>query len=259
MSPFKPVKIDILTLFPEMFAGPFSNSILKRAQECGLIEINLINIRDFSANKHRTVDDAPYGGGAGMVMGPEALFGAVEHVLNTRGFDLLPGRVVLMSPQGRPFNQMLADKMARENNLVLICGHYEGVDERVRKELVTDEISIGDYVLTGGEIPAMVVVDAVTRLVPGVLGEAASATEDSFCGGLLEYPHYTRPREYRGMGVPEVLLSGHHEEIRKWRRRESLLRTLERRPELLRTAELTSEDKEILRRIKSSINELDLS
>jgi tRNA (guanine37-N1)-methyltransferase len=256
MNPVKTISIDILTLFPEMFAGPFSNSILHRAQESGLIDINLINIRDFSANKHHTVDDAPYGGGAGMVMGPEALFGAVEHVLAKR--NQISGRVVLMCPQGKPFNQKLAGEMARENNLVLICGHYEGVDERVRKKLVTDEISIGDYVLTGGEVPAMVVVDAVARLVPGVLGEAASPVEDSFCDGLLEYPHYTRPREYRGMEVPQILLSGHHEEIRKWRRRQSLLRTLERRPELLITADLTSADREILKKIKSDLHRLDL-
>lgn len=251
------MRFDILTLFPEMFSGPFSSSILKRAQERGLIEINLINIRDFSTNKHRTVDDTPYGGGAGMVMGPEALFGAVEHV--TRECGPAPCRVVLMCPQGRPFSQALAGDLAREKNLVLVCGHYEGVDERVRETLVTDEISIGDYVLTGGELPAMVVVDAVARLVPGVLGEAASAAEESFCGGLLEYPHYTRPREYRGLAVPEVLLSGHHEEIRKWRRRQSLLRTLERRPELLKKAELTREDKDILKKVLDDLKELDLN
>ena len=251
------MKFYILTLFPEMFGGPFSSSILKRAQERGLIEINLVNIRDFSTNKHHTVDDAPYGGGAGMVMGPEALFGAVEHVARETG--AAPGRVILMCPQGRPFSQLLAGDLAREKNLVLICGHYEGVDERVREALVTDEISIGDYILTGGELPAMVVVDAVARLVPGVLGEAASAEEESFCGGLLEYPHYTRPREYRGLEVPEILLSGHHEEIRKWRRRQSLLRTLERRPELLKEAELTGEDREILRKVLADLEELGLT
>jgi len=251
------MKFHILTLFPEMFDGTFSSSILKRAREHGLIEINLVNIRDFSTNKHHTVDDAPYGGGAGMVMGPEALFGAVKHVARETG--TAPRRVILMCPQGRPFSQLLAGALAREKNLVLICGHYEGVDERVRETLVTDEISIGDYVLTGGELPAMVVVDAVARLVPGVLGEAASAEEESFCGGLLEYPHYTRPREYRGHEVPEILLSGHHEEIRKWRRRQSLLRTLERRPELLKGAELTGEDKEILKKVLADLEELDLT
>lgn len=249
------MRVDILTLFPEMLAGPFSTSILKRAQERGLLEINLVNIRDFSTNKHHTVDDTPYGGGAGMVMGPEPLFGAVEQVARELGF--VP-RVVLMSPQGRPFSQALAVELSYEKNLVFICGHYEGIDERVRDTLVTDEISIGDYILTGGELPAAVVVDAVARLIPGVLGEAASAEEESFTAGLLEYPHYTRPREYRGQEVPEVLLSGHHEEIRKWRRRQSLLRTLERRPELLNQAELTREDKKILGELRDSLLDLNL-
>ena len=251
------MNIYILTLFPEMFEGPFSSSILKRAQERGLIEINLINIRDFSTNKHHTVDDAPYGGGAGMVMGPEAIFGAVEHVIQILG--LRPGRIALMCPQGRPFCQAMAGDLARENTLVLVCGHYEGVDERVRETLVTDEISIGDYVLTGGELPAMVVVDAVARLIPGVLGEAASAVEESFSYGLLEYPQYTRPREYCGLAVPETLLSGHHEEIRKWRRRQSLLRTLERRPELLKQADLNQEDKNVLRKLLTDLESLELS
>lgn len=251
------MKIDILTLFPEMFAGPFSSSILKRARDSGLIEINLVNIRDFSTNRHRTVDDTPYGGGAGMVMAPEAIFGAVEDALEKHMGA--PARVVLMCPQGRPFSQAAALELAGEKNLVLICGHYEGVDERVRGELATDEISIGDYVLTGGELPAMVVVDAVSRLISGVLGEGASVEEDSFYTGLLEYPQYTRPREYRGQAVPGVLLSGHHEEIRKWRRRQSLLRTLERRPELLAQVELTGEDKDILKKLISELQRLDLS
>jgi tRNA (guanine37-N1)-methyltransferase len=188
-------------------------------------------------------------------MGPEPLFGAVEQVARELGF--VP-RVVLMSPQGRPFSQALAVELSYEKNLVFICGHYEGIDERVRDTLVTDEISIGDYILTGGELPAAVVVDAVARLIPGVLGEAASAEEESFTAGLLEYPHYTRPREYRGQEVPEVLLSGHHEEIRKWRRRQSLLRTLERRPELLNQAELTREDKKILGELRDSLLDLNL-
>ncbi len=251
------MNIYILTLFPEMFEGPFSSSILKRARERGLIEIKLVNIRDFSANKHHTVDDAPYGGGAGMVMGPEALFGAVEHVVQIIGAR--PDRIALMSPQGRPFCQAMAGDLAREKTLVLVCGHYEGVDERVRETLVTDEISIGDYVLTGGELPAMVVVDAVARLIPGVLGEADSTVEESFSYGLLEYPQYTRPREYCGLTVPETLLSGHHEKIRKWRRRQSLLRTLERRPELLKQAELNGEDKNVLRELLTDLERLDLS
>ncbi|MFX4261742.1 tRNA (guanosine(37)-N1)-methyltransferase TrmD [Pelotomaculum propionicicum] len=250
------MKIDILTLFPEMFAGPFSSSILKRAQDSGLIDINLVNIRDFSTNKHHTVDDTPYGGGAGMVMAPEAIFGAVEDVV--KKIEGAQSRVVLMCPQGRPFSQAIALELARERNLVLICGHYEGVDERVREGLVTDEISIGDYVLTGGELPAMVLVDAVTRLIPGVLGESASVEEESFNTGLLEYPQYTRPREYRGQAVPDVLLSGHHEEIRKWRRRQSLLRTLERRPELLAQVELTDEDRDILKKLMCNLQRLNL-
>ncbi|MDD4238662.1 MAG: tRNA (guanosine(37)-N1)-methyltransferase TrmD [Desulfotomaculaceae bacterium] len=250
------MKFDILTLFPEMFTGPLTSSILKRARERGLIDVNLVNIRDYSANKHHTVDDTPYGGGAGMVMGPEALTNAIEHVVGQYG-SASP-RVLLMCPQGRPFSQALAADLASEKNLLLICGHYEGIDERVRETMVTDEISIGDYILTGGELPAAVVVDTVARLLPGVLGEAASAEEESFQTSLLEYPHYTRPREYRGQAVPEVLLSGHHEEIRKWRRRHSLLRTLARRPDLLEQAELTREDKTILREVLNDIKGLDL-
>ncbi|OPX83917.1 tRNA (guanosine(37)-N1)-methyltransferase TrmD [Pelotomaculum sp. PtaB.Bin117] len=249
--------IDILTLFPEMFAGPFSSSILKRAQERGLIKINLVDIRDYSTNKHRTVDDTPYGGGAGMVICPGPLFGAVEHITALRGCK--PRRVVLMCPQGRPLGHELAAELAGEEHLVLICGHYEGVDERVRERLVTDEVSIGDYVLTGGELPAMVVVDVIARLVPGVLGEAASAEEESFSDGLLEYPHYTRPREYRGMVVPDVLLSGHHERIRLWRRRQSLLRTLASRPEMMEQAVLNNEDKEIIKKVIKDLQNLELS
>ncbi|SHJ62685.1 tRNA (guanosine(37)-N1)-methyltransferase TrmD [Desulfofundulus thermosubterraneus] len=245
--------VDILTLFPEMFAGPFDASIIKRAREKGLVKINLINIRDFSRNKHRTVDDTPYGGGAGMVMAAEPLFEAMDWI-RTRQGD--PGRVILLCPAGRPFNQEVAAELAREEHLVLICGHYEGIDERVAEHLVTDEISIGDYVLTGGELPAMVVVDAVCRLIPGVLGERASAQEESFSDGLLEYPHYTRPREYRGYRVPEVLLSGHHEKIRLWRRRQSLLRTLASRPDLLARASLTEEDRKILASVLEEIKSL---
>lgn len=249
--------IDILTLFPEMFSGPLTSSILKRAQERGLITFNLVNIRDFSTNKHRTVDDTPYGGGAGMVIGPEPVFGAVEHVLALR--KQMSGRVILMCPQGRPLDQALAVNLAQGKHLVLICGHYEGIDERVREKLVTDEVSIGDYVLTGGELPAMVVADAVARLIPGVLGENASTAEESFNEGVLEYPQYTRPRAYRGLMVPDVLLSGHHEEIRKWRRRQSLLRTLACRPDLLAQVVLDSEDKAILKKVLSDLQGLDLS
>jgi tRNA (guanine37-N1)-methyltransferase len=245
------MRIDILTLFPEMFRGPFDHSILGRARERGLLEINLINIRDFAANKHRTVDHPPFGGGAGMVMEAGPVCAALEWIARRDGRP--PERVVLLCPQGRPFNQREARALATLPHLVLVCGHYEGVDERVREALVTDEISIGDYVLTGGELAAMVVVDAVARLVPGVLGEAASAEEESFSEGLLEYPHYTRPRDFRGFLVPEILLSGHHEAIRRWRRRQSLVRTLGSRPDLLARAELTAEDLELLRRVRAEL------
>ncbi|MEG6615314.1 tRNA (guanosine(37)-N1)-methyltransferase TrmD [Peptococcaceae bacterium 1198_IL3148] len=247
------MRIDILTLFPEMFAGPFDTSILKRARENKLLDINLINIRDFSQNKHHTVDDTPFGGGAGMVMQAEPIFKAMEYLEQQQG-DL--GRVVMMCPQGQPFSQELAKDLATARRLVLLCGHYEGIDERVREKLVTDEISIGDYVLTGGELPAMVVVDAVARMIPGVLGEMASAEEDSFYSGLLEHPHYTKPRNYQGMEVPEILLSGHHKNIEKWRRRQSLMRTLERRPELLDNVELTKEDKKVLQEVYDKLKKL---
>jgi len=246
--------VDILTLFPEMFTGPFNSSILKRAQERSLLEINLVNIRDFSANKHHTVDDTPYGGGAGMVMSPEPVFRAVDSLTEQR--KRKADRVVLLCPQGRLLTQQLAAELAQSGYLILVCGHYEGVDERVREHLSTDQVSIGDYVLTGGELPAMVLIDAVARLLPGVLGEAASAEEDSFSDGLLEYPQYTKPREYLGNSVPEVLLSGHHEQIRLWRRRQSLLRTLAGRPEIMAQAKLNEEDKKIIKTIIEELNRL---
>lgn len=247
------MRIDILTLFPEMFKGPFDASIVKRAREKDLIQLEFINIRDFSQNKHRTVDDTPYGGGAGMVISPEPVFEALDFLKQSAG---VPGRVLLMCPAGRPFDQGLAKELAKEEHLVIICGHYEGFDERIREGLVTDELSIGDYVLTGGELPAMVVVDALARMVPGVLGEQVSAIEDSFYDGLLEHPHYTRPRCYQGMEVPDVLLSGHHEKIKKWRRRESLIRTLTRRPDLLKPGVLAAEDKKILIELKQILDEI---
>lgn len=247
--------IDILTLFPEMFAGPFDSSIIKRAREKSLISLDIINIRDFSPNRHHTVDDTPYGGGAGMVMAPEPIFEAADWI-NSRREGI--GRFIYMSPAGDPLSQEKVRELAGERRLVILCGHYEGIDQRVRDLLVTDEISIGDYVLTGGELPAMVLVDAVVRLIPGVLGEAASADEDSFSDGLLEYPHYTRPRVYRGLEVPEVLLNGHHEQIRLWRRRQSLLRTLEIRPELLDGAGLTQEDRVILKQVVLELEKLGL-
>lgn len=245
------MKIDILTLFPEMFVGPFDSSIIKRARENGLLEINLTDIRLFSGNKHNTVDDTPYGGGAGMVMQAPPILQALERVRQLRGGGF--ARVVMMCPTGLTFNQHWAQDLAREDHLVIICGHYEGIDERVRELVVTDELSIGDYVLTGGELPAMVVVDALSRMIPGVLGESSSAKDDSFCQGLLEYPQYTRPRECEGVSVPEILLSGHHEKIRRWRRRQSLLKTLERRSDLLREEILINEDRAILREIADAI------
>ena len=247
------MNIDILTLFPEMFTGPFDNSIIKRAQEKKIIEVNTYNIRDYSLNKHRTVDDTPYGGGVGMVMNAEPVFEAVD-MLKSKGGS--KARVILMCPQGMPFTQGVAKTLAEEERLIFICGHYEGIDERVRENLVTDEISLGDFVLTGGEIPVMAVVDAVVRLIPGVLGDMSSSEEDSFCNSLLEYPHYTRPREYRGCEVPEILLSGHHENIRKWRLQQSLLRTLSKRPDLLREKLLTEEEKKLLKEIYNNIKEI---
>ncbi len=222
------MRIDILTLFPDMFRGPFDESILKRAVDKGLLEFGIHNIRDFAEGRHKVVDDYPYGGGAGMLMKPEPIFAAVESV---RRED---SRVVLMSAQGRPFRQPFAEELSRVGHLVLLCGHYEGVDERVVDELVDDELSIGDFVLTGGELAAMVVCDAVVRLIPGVLGADESSLEESFAEGLLEYPHYTRPPEFRGLHVPEELLSGNHARIAEWRRTQSLIRTLRRRPELLK-------------------------
>jgi tRNA (guanine37-N1)-methyltransferase len=235
--------VDIFTLFPEMFQGPFSESILKRAQEQGLLSIALHNIRAITTDKHHIVDDYPYGGGAGMVMKPEPIFAAVEAVYQG-------GPIILMSPQGRLFTQSVAHELAQEPRLTLICGHYEGVDERVREHLVTDEISIGDYVLTGGELAAMVIVDATSRLLPGVLGGEESILEESHSNNLLEYPQYTRPPEFRGWRVPDILLSGHHANIARWRRKESIRRTRQRRPDLFAKLDLSSKaDQKILREL----------
>ncbi len=233
------MRIDILTLFPGMFSGPLTESILKRAQEKGLLSLHLHNIRDYTSDKHHTTDDAPYGGGGGMVMLVEPLVRAVEDV---RGADQ-GAPVILLTPQGRVFTQRVAYELAAHERLILICGRYEGVDERVRQLVVTDEISIGDYVLTGGELAAMVIVDAVTRLIPGVLGARWGAEEDSHAMGLLEYPHYTRPPVFRGLAVPDVLLSGDHQAVARWRRREAIRRTWERRPDLLLTADLSEEER----------------
>jgi len=235
-------RFDILTVFPEMFDSPCGCSLLKKAREKGLIEIKLHDIRSHAEDKHRMTDDAPYGGGGGMVMKVEPIDRALQAV--PRLAAEVP--IILLTPQGERFCQKVAEELSRHPQLILICGHYEGVDERVREHLVNREISIGDYVLTGGELSAMVVLDAVSRLVPGVLGNSDSAAADSFSMGVLEYPHYTRPAQYRGWEAPGVLLSGNHREIEAWRRRESLLRTRKRRPDLLADAVLTEEEKEWL-------------
>lgn len=221
------MKIDVLTLFPAMFAGPLDESMIKRARESGRLELKLHHLRDWTHDRHKTVDDRPFGGGPGMLLKPEPLFEAVESL---RG-ELT--QVILMSPGGRPFTQAIARELARETHLLLVTGHYEGFDERVREALADDELSIGDYVLTNGALPAMIVIDAVTRLLPGVLGDDESSRDESFSDGLLEYPQYTRPAEFRGMKVPDMLLSGNHAEIAKWRREQARLRTAARRPDLL--------------------------
>jgi tRNA (guanine37-N1)-methyltransferase len=234
------MRVDILTLFPEMFQGPFDASIVARAVQQGIVSIELHNIRDWGEGRHHVVDDYPYGGGPGMVMKPGPLFEAIEDV---RALDAEAGRTVLLTPQGRLLTEAVVAELAGLPRLLLVCGHYEGVDERVREHLVDDEISIGDYVLSGGELAAMVVVDAVVRRLPGALGSQESLAEESHAQGLLEYPQYTRPPDFRGWQPPEVLLSGHHEEVRRWRRRQSLLRTARRRPDLLEKACLTDEER----------------
>jgi tRNA (guanine37-N1)-methyltransferase len=221
------MKIDVLTLFPAMFAGPLDESIVKRARESGLLDLKIHNLRDWTHDRHKTVDDRPFGGGPGMLLKPEPLFEAIESLKRERT------RVILLSPAGRPFNQTIARELAAGGDLLLVTGHYEGFDERVREKLADDELSIGDYVLTNGALPAMVVIDAVVRLLPGALGDDESAYDESFSRGLLEYPQYTRPAEFRGMKVPDILISGHHAEIEKWRREQAKLRTKKRRPDLL--------------------------
>lgn len=243
------MRVDVLTLFPEMLDGVFRTSILGKAQEKGIISLHTVNFRDYSGNKHGTVDDTPYGGGGGMVLKPEPIFAAVEDLLEKAGHQAKP-RVILMCPQGETFSQKKAEELAEEEHLIFICGHYEGYDERIREHLITDELSIGDYVLTGGELPAAVVIDAVSRLLPGVLGNETSAVTDSFSTGLLEYPHYTRPVEFRGWKVPDMLLSGHHANIEAWRREQALKRTLERRPDLLDEVELTDRDRKTLEKLR---------
>jgi tRNA (guanine37-N1)-methyltransferase len=239
------VQIDILTLFPQMFQGMFDFGIIKRAIDQKLVSLGVHNIRDHTHDKHHTVDDYPYGGGAGMVLKPEPIFEAVEAIEREPETP-----VILLTPQGRLFSQKIAEELSQYSRLILICGHYEGVDERVSEHLATDEISIGDYVLSGGELAAMVVTDGVVRLLPGVLGSAASPLDDSHVAGLLEYPQYTRPASYRGWPVPEVLLSGNHAQIAHWRREQAIRRTLKRRPELLDKAELSSEERRLVQKLR---------
>jgi tRNA (guanine37-N1)-methyltransferase len=232
------MRIDVLTIFPQLFESPLQVSMMDRAREKGLVDIVIHNFRDYSSDKHQKVDDYPYGGGAGMVLRPEPIAAALRSIAET----VDPGKIILLSPQGRQFTQHLAKLWARERQLIFICGHYKGIDERIKKRYIHEEVSIGDYVLTGGELPALVVIDAIVRLIPGVLGDLESAEGDSFYGGILDHPHYTRPEEFEGMGIPEVLLSGHHEHIRQWRRKEALRQTLLLRPDLLETTSLNDED-----------------
>jgi tRNA (guanine37-N1)-methyltransferase len=241
------MKCDILTLFPDIINAYLKESILKRAQQKGLLEVKTYNIRNFASDKHKSVDDYPFGGGSGMVLKPEPLFRAIDFLKK----DKVPRRIILLSPQGRPFNQLLAEELSREEKrLVFICGRYEGVDERVRLSLIDEEISIGDYVMTGGELAALVIIDASTRLIPGALGDEDSIKEESFSWGLLDYPHYTRPREFRGLRVPNILISGNHKEIWRWRRKQALKRTLKLRPDLIEKIKLNEEDKKLISEIE---------
>lgn len=238
------MKIDVLTLFPNMFDS-LNHSIIGKAKENKIVDINTVDFRKFADNKHNQVDDYPFGGGQGMVLKPEPIFNAVESLNKTD-----KTRIILLCPQGERFSQKKAEELSKEDHLVFICGHYEGYDERIREYLVTDEISIGDFILTGGELAAMTIIDSITRLIPDVLGKEESHKDDSFSTGLLEYPHYTRPQDFRGMKVPDILLSGHHENIRKYRIKEALRRTYTRRPDLLSDYELTDEEKIFLENIK---------
>jgi tRNA (guanine37-N1)-methyltransferase len=243
------MKIDIISLFPEMFEGPFGHSIIKRARDANILDIQVTNPRDFALDKHKIVDDSPFGGGSGMVMKPDPLFYALEHCKEQS--QATNRRVLLTAPGGTTFSQQKAKELAQYDQLIILCGHYEGIDDRIREHVIDESISIGDYVLTGGELPAMVIVDSVARMLPGVLGAEDSAQHDSFYNGLLEYPQYTRPREFRGWEVPEVLLSGDHAKIDRWRRKQSLRITLEHRPDLLQHKELSKEDAKLLAEILS--------
>lgn len=241
------MQFEVFTLLPEIFPPYLESSILNRARQKGLIDVRVHNIRDYTHDKHHTTDDTPYGGGGGMVMKPEPVFEAIETVLGLTPVQTQPAPasnipIILLTPQGRVFNQRIAEELSRHERIVLLCGRYEGIDERIREHLVTDEISIGDYVLTGGELPALMIIDAVSRLLPGVLGDPTGAEDDSHSMGLLEYPHYTKPPEFRGWKVPDVLASGNHAKINKWRREQALTRTFNKRPDMLEKAELSKED-----------------
>ena len=241
----------VLTLFPEMIQQTLSHSIMGHAQKEGHISVEAINIRDYTLNKQKHVDDYPYGGGAGMVMQAQPIYDAYQSIAEkAKG-----ARVVYMTPQGSPFTQRIAEELSKEENLVFLCGHYEGIDERIIEEIVTDEISLGDFVLTGGELAAITIIDAVSRLVPGVLGKEDSFADESFSDGLLEYPQYTRPPVFHGKEVPEILLSGHHANIAKWRREQSLIRTVKKRPDLLETAELTAKERQFVERLREELQE----
>ncbi len=243
------MKIDVLSIFPEMFSGVLGHSILKKAAEKQAVSYQVVNFREYADNRHQTVDDYPYGGGAGMVLKPQPIFDAVEDLIQKA--EAKKPRVVLMCPQGERYTQRKAEELSKEEHLIFICGHYEGYDERIREHIITDEISIGDYVLTGGELGAMVVIDSVVRLLPGVLGSEESHIQDSFSTGLLEHPHYTRPADFRGMKVPDVLTSGNHRLIEEWRKKESLRRTYSRRPDLLAEMELPTDMQKLLVEIKN--------
>jgi tRNA (guanine37-N1)-methyltransferase len=241
------MKIDVVTIFPAMVTGPLAEGIVGRAIARGLLDVQVHDLRDHTTDRHRVVDDMPFGGGPGMVLKPEPLFAAVDHIRAVRG---TPDAVILTSPDGERLTHAVAERLSALEHIVVLCGRYEGVDERVRTSLATEALSIGDYVLSGGELPALVIVDAVARFVPGVVGDEESVARDTFARGLLDYPQYTRPAEFRGMSVPPVLLSGHHAEIEKWRRREALRRTLERRPELLNEAALDGADTRLLNELR---------
>lgn len=248
------LEINILTIFPNMFIGPFSESILKRAQEKGLIKINLIDLRDFTIDKHKTVDDYSYGGGPGMVLKPQPICDAVEMIKKNNELSL-PLKIIITSAQGKIFNQEMAKKLSKEKRLLIICGRYEGIDERIPQFLKAEEISIGNFVVTGGELPAMLMVDVISRMIPGVLGKEESMINDSFYNGSLDYPHYTRPDEFKGLKVPEILLSGNHKKIEKWREKQSFLRTLIRRPEIFVNKKLSKAEIDLLKEIENNLKE----